>query len=197
MIFDEKGFLYLQKSGKDDILKKTFGFAERMEGESMRLAIVPGSFDPITVGHVNIIERAARLFDLVVVAVMINDQKKYRFTIEQRAQLAKLSCSHIPNVKVLISEGLLVDVVDSLGAAAIVKGVRTVKDFRYEQEMALFIKLRNPRAETVYLPCDPKYKRISSTLARERIDERKPLDGILMPEAIEKLKRGFDEPFGK
>lgn len=159
----------------------------------MKLAIVPGSFDPITVGHVNIIERAAKLFDVVVVTVMINAQKEYRFTIEQRAQLAELSCIHIPNVKVLVSEGLLVDVVDALGASVIVKGVRTVKDFRYEQEMALINKLHNPRAETIYLPCDPKYKRISSTLARAWMDEGKPLDSILMPKAIERLKNGFEE----
>lgn len=154
----------------------------------MKLAVVPGSFDPITIGHVDVIERAAKLFDTVVVAVMINAEKEYRFTIEQRAELAELSCMHIPNVRVLTGEGMLVDVVDALGATAIVKGVRTVVDFRYEQQMAWWNRAKNPRAETIYLPCDPKYKRVSSTLARRYMDELRPLDGILMPEAIKRIK---------
>ncbi len=158
----------------------------------MSLAIVPGSFDPITVGHVDVIERTAKLFDTVVVAVMMNADKEYRFTIEQRAQLAKISCAHIPNVKVLVSEGMLVDVVRELGATAIVKGVRTAKDFVYEQKMAHHNRELNPKAETLYLPCSPKLKRISSTLVRRRMEEKRSLDGLLMPEAIRKLKEGFD-----
>ncbi|MBO4979267.1 MAG: pantetheine-phosphate adenylyltransferase [Clostridia bacterium] len=158
----------------------------------MSLAIVPGSFDPITVGHVDVIERTAKLFDTVVVAVIMNASKEYRFTIEQRAQLAKISCAHIPNVKVLVSEGMLVDVVRELGATAIVKGVRTAKDFAYEQKMAHYNRALNPKAETLYLPCSPELKRISSTLVRKRMDENRSLEGILMPEAIRKLKEGFD-----
>lgn len=158
----------------------------------MSLAVVPGSFDPITVGHVDIIERTAKMFDVVVVAVMLNASKQYRFTIEQRAQLAKISCAHIPNVKVLISEGMLVDVVDELNATAIVKGVRTIKDFRYEQEMAHYNRAKNPKAETLYMPCTPSVKRISSTLVRRAMDEGRPLEGLLMPDAIRKLSEGFD-----
>ncbi len=158
----------------------------------MSLAIVPGSFDPITVGHVDVIERTAKMFDVVVVAVMLNDQKQYRFTIDQRAQLAKISCAHIPNVQVLVSEGMLVDVVRELGATAIVKGVRTVKDFRYEQEMAYYNRAQEPKAETLYLPCSPHLKRISSTLVRRLMDENKSLEGVLMPDAIRKIEAGFD-----
>ena len=154
----------------------------------MSLAIVPGSFDPMTIGHVDIVERAAKIFDTVVVMVMINSQKNYMFTTEQRYQLAKLSCDHIPNVKVLYSEGMLVDVVRELGANAIVKGVRTIKDFKYEQEMAYYNKSRNPEAETMYLPCNPDLKRISSTLVRKYITEGKPLENILMPTVIRKLQ---------
>lgn len=160
----------------------------------MSLAIVPGSFDPITVGHVDVIERTAKLFDMVVVVVMLNDQKQYRFSIEQRAQLAKISCAHIPNVKVLISEGMLVDVVKELGATAVVKGVRTVKDFRYEQGMAYYNRAKNPKAETLYMPCSPQFKRISSTLARRFMDENRSLEGVLMPDAIRKIKEGFQVP---
>lgn len=154
----------------------------------MKLAVIPGSFDPMTVGHVDVVERAAKIFDVVVVTVMVNPNKQCLFTMEQRSQIAKISCAHIPNVKVLVSEGMLVDVVDSLGASAIVKGVRTVKDFQYEQGMAIYNREKNPRAETLYLPADPKYKRISSTLARRLIEEQRPLDGVLMPDAIRKLE---------
>ena len=106
----------------------------------MSLAIVPGSFDPITVGHVDVIERASKIFDTVVVMVMVNKEKQYMFTIDQRTQLAKLSCAHLENVKVLSSEGMLVDAVNELGASVIVKGVRTIKDFKYEQVQAYWNK---------------------------------------------------------
>lgn len=154
----------------------------------MSLAIVPGSFDPITVGHVDVIERTAKMFDTVVVMVMMNKEKQYMFTIDERTQLAKLSCDHLPNVKVLSSEGMLIDAINELGANAIIKGVRTIKDFKYEQTQAYWNKEHNPKAETLYLPCDPKLKRVSSTLVRKLIEEDKPLDGVLMPTAIKKLK---------
>ncbi len=154
----------------------------------MKLAVIPGSYDPMTVGHVDVVERAAKIFDAVVVTVMVNPDKEYMFTMEQRTQLAKISCAHLPNVKVLCSEGMLVDVVRELGASAIVKGIRTVKDFQYEQPMAYYNREKNPNAETLYLPADPKYKRVSSTLARRLIAEEKTLGGVLMPDAIRKLE---------
>lgn len=154
----------------------------------MSLAIVPGSFDPITVGHVDVIERAAAIFDTVVVMVMVNREKSYMFGIDKRTQLAKLSCDHLDNVKVLSSEGMLVDAVRELGANAIIKGVRTIKDFKYEQIQAYYNKERNPQAETLYLPADPKLKNVSSTRVRQMIADGKKLDGILMPTAIKMLQ---------
>ena len=154
----------------------------------MSLAIVPGSFDPITVGHVDVIERASKIFDTVVVMVMVNKEKQYMFTIDQRTQLAKLSCDHLDNVKVLSSEGMLIDAVNELGANVIIKGVRTINDFKYEQVQAYWNKEHNPKAETMYLPSDPKLKRVSSTLVRKLIEENKSLEGILMPTAIKKLE---------
>ena len=153
----------------------------------MKIAIIPGSFDPMTLGHVNVVERAAKMFDEVVVAVMINDQKQYRFTLEQKTELAALSCAHSPNARVISDRGMLVDLVDRLGACAIVKGIRTLKDFRYEQPMAYFNRSHNPNAETLYLPCDKSMSRISSTLVRRRLDEGKKPEGLLHPKAIEKL----------
>ena len=153
----------------------------------MSIAIIPGSFDPMTLGHVDVVERAAKMFDEVVVAVMINPGKQYRFSVEQKTELATLSCAHIPNVRVIADGGMLIDLVDKLGACAIVKGIRTLKDFRYEQEMAYWNRAHNPKAETLYLPCDANFSRISSTLVRRRLDEGRPLEGLVSPAAVAKL----------
>ncbi len=154
----------------------------------MSVAIIPGSFDPMTVGHVDVIERASKIFDRVIVMVMVNREKKYMFSIEERTEFAKLSCSHLSNVEVMCSEGMLIDVVDELGANVIIKGVRSVKDFSYEQVQAYWNKEHNPKAETMYLPSNPKFKRVSSTMVRKLIDEGKRLDGVLMPAVISRLK---------
>lgn len=154
----------------------------------MSVAIIPGSFDPMTVGHVDVVERASKLFDRVIVLVMINREKKYMFSIDERTEFARLSCEHIPNVKVMCSEGMLIDAVDALEADVIVKGVRTIKDFKYEQIQAYWNREHNEKAETLYLPSDPKLKRVSSTVVRRLIDEGKRLDGVLMPAVIARLK---------
>ena len=96
----------------------------------MKIAVVPGSFDPMTVGHVNIIERASKLFDKVFVAVMINDTKQYMFTREQRTEIAKLSVAHLPNVEVIFDDGMLWELSLRLGATVIVKGIRDYKDYQ-------------------------------------------------------------------
>lgn len=153
----------------------------------MRIAIIPGSFDPMTLGHVDVVERAAKMFDEVVVAIMINPQKNYRFTVAEKTELAAISCAHIPNARVISDDGMLINLVDKLGACAIIKGIRTLKDFRYEQTMAYWNRAHNPQAETLYLPCDAAFSRISSTLVRKRMEEGKALDGLMSPDAIAKL----------
>ena len=153
----------------------------------MSIAIIPGSFDPMTLGHVDVVERASKMFDEVVVAVMINPQKDYRFTVAEKTELAALSCAHIPNARVISDEGMLIDLVDKLNACAIIKGIRTIKDFRYEQTMAYWNRAHNPAAETLYLPCNTSFARISSTLVRKRMEEGKTLEGLVSPVAIKKL----------
>lgn len=153
----------------------------------MKIAIVPGSFDPITVGHVDLIERAAALFDEVVVAVMINADKTYRFSKEQRLELATLSCAHIPGARVVFDEGMLVDLFDRVGANVIVKGLRNAEDFVYEQRMASYNKEKNPKAETVYLPCAEGYEGITSTVVRRRLDEGLSVEDLIHPNALPKL----------
>lgn len=153
----------------------------------MKIAIVPGSFDPMTVGHVDIVERAANMFDQVVVAVMINRDKTYRFSMDQRQEMAALSCAHVPNVKVISDEGMLADLAARLGACAIVKGIRDEKDLVYEQKMAQYNKERNPAAETVFLTCDPRYSSVSSTAVREALAEGRPIDALVSPAILTKL----------
>ena len=150
----------------------------------MRIAVIPGSFDPMTTGHINIIERASLLFDKVFVAVMINDAKQYMFTREQRTEIARLSVAHLPNVEVIFDDALLADLALRLDACAIVKGIRDYKDYQYEFEMAQYNYKKNPKAQTVFLPCDVGAREISSTAVRERINEGKDISDIVSKNAI-------------
>lgn len=153
----------------------------------MKIAILPGSYDPMTVGHVNVIERAARMFDEVVVAVMNNDSKQYMLTAEERTVIATVSCAHIQNARVIADGGMLVDLVDAIDACAIVKGIRNEDDLAYEQNMARWNKEKNPRAETLYLPCDDALSEISSTAVRALIEQGKSPEGLVADAALAKL----------
>ena len=150
----------------------------------MRIAVIPGSFDPMTTGHINIIERASRLFDKVFVAVLINDTKQYMFTREQRTEIARLSVAHLPNVEVIFDDGMLADLALRLDACAIVKGIRDYKDYQYEFEMAQYNYRKNPKAQTVFLPCDEGAREISSTAVRQRINNGKDISDIVSKNAI-------------
>ena len=150
----------------------------------MNIAIVPGSFDPMTVGHINIIERAAKLFDKVYVAVMINNTKEYMFTREQRTEIARLSVEHLSNVEVIFDDGMLWELALRLDANVIVKGIRDYKDYQYEFEMAQFNFKKNPNAQTVFLPCDEGAREISSTAVRDRIAHGKDISDIISKNAI-------------
>lgn len=158
----------------------------------MITALIPGSYNPVTLGHLDVITRAAAVFDRVVVAVMTNDMHKYvagvepkfyLFNEEARFEMTRLACAHLSNVEVISAGGMLIDLVDRVQADLIVKGVRNTADFAYEQEHALWNRAHNPRAETVYLPADPAFDGISSTLARERMEAGESLEDLL-PEAV-------------
>ena len=151
----------------------------------MNIAIVPGSFDPMTVGHINIIERAAKLFDKVYVAVMINNTKEYMFTREQRTEIARLSVEHLPNVEVIFDDGMLWELALRLDACAIVKGIRDYKDYQYEFEMAQYNYKKNPNAQTVFLPCDEGAREISSTAVRERLSRGEDISDVISKNALE------------
>lgn len=132
----------------------------------MRIAICPGSFDPVTLGHIDIIERAAEIFDKVVVLVMSNSAKKSAFTVDERIELIR-KCVKISNVTVDTYDGLLVDYARNNNATAIVKGLRAVSDFDYEFQQALINKSLYPKIETVFLPAKGDNMFLSSSMVKE------------------------------
>ena len=152
------------------------------------LAVVPGSFDPITVGHIDIIRRAAEQFNSVVVAVMINSSKEYMFTIEQRAAIAAEAVKDIAGVSVVSSEGMLWELCRDLDADAIVKGYRNQADYDYELAMAKYNEEHYPDAKTVLLKSDDALEHISSTLVREKILSGADLEDFLPSAAISKIQ---------
>jgi pantetheine-phosphate adenylyltransferase len=133
---------------------------------SMRRAVAPGSFDPITLGHLDVIERAASIFDEVVVAVLVNSTKAGLFSVEERIDLIERSVSHLPQVRVDSWSGLLVDYCREHEIAAIVKGLRAVSDFDYELQMSqMNLKLKG--IETFFMATKPDYSFLSSSLVKE------------------------------
>ena len=149
-----------------------------------RIAIVPGSFDPITNGHVNIIERASEMYDKVYVAVMINDQKQYMFSLEQRKQIVSACFKGRENIEVISSDGWLWMLAKELNACAIVKGYRNETDLAYEKNMAQFNEAHYPEGKTVLLKADEALCDLSSTSVRELIKQGNSLDEFLPQEAI-------------
>ena len=131
------------------------------------IAVCPGSFDPVTVGHIDIIHRAASMFSKVVVVVMKNTAKSPLFTAEERAQMIRESTTDLPNVTVDVFDGLLADYTKAIGAGAIVKGLRAMSDFEYEFQMALTNKKLNPNTETVFFTTKAEYMYLSSSMLKQ------------------------------
>lgn len=165
-----------------------------MQNKKIRRAIVPGSFDPMTLGHKDILQRAASLYDEVYLGLLINPSKKYLFDLETRILIAKCAASDIPNASVVHSDGLLVELARELGCEAIVKGIRNKEDLDYEIRMARINKELAPEIETVFLPCGEGLGEISSTLVRSLL-EKNELDGaekLLPAGALDIIKaRGY------
>ena len=156
----------------------------------MNIAIYPGSFDPITLGHLDIIRRAAACFDRVYVCVMVNCEKKQpMFTPERRLELIRHSVAHISNVEVENWSGLLADYVRAKNAHILVKGVRNCADFELENQMARINQGICPGLETLLLPASAEFEHFSSTMVRELIRYHQPLEKYVPAPVAEELMR--------
>ncbi len=133
----------------------------------MRTAIYPGSFDPITNGHLDLVQRATKLFDHVIVAVAVNDGKKPLFTLSERIEMVKSSLPSFPEAEVDSFDGLLVDYVDHRGGQAIIRGLRAVSDFEFEFQLALMNRKLNERVETIFMMPKDTYTFLSSRIVKE------------------------------
>ena len=156
----------------------------------MAIAIYPGSFDPIHLGHVRIVENAATIFDQVIVVVMQNREKKGFLSIEKRQELLKTSFEHLDNVVTDSSTGLVVAVDKALNAEVIIKGLRSSADFEIEMQMAQTNK-KISAINTVFIPTDPEYSYISSRFIREISSEGGDVSGLVPKPVSDLLKRGL------
>ncbi len=154
----------------------------------MRTAVCPGSFDPVTCGHVDVISRAAELFDEVTVAVLANESKAGLFEVEERMEMLSLVLEKLPTVTVMSFSGLLVDFCRRHEVTAVVKGLRTTADFGYELQMAQ-MNARIAGVETVLLPTSPQWSFVSSTLVKEVAAFGGDVSGLVPSEVLERLKR--------
>src|SRR5919106_6865917 len=153
------------------------------------LAVYPGSFDPMTNGHVDIITRGARLFDRIIVALLVNAEKAPLFTLAERLDIARAVFTRLPNVEVDTFDGLLVDYVERRKAQVIVRGLRAVSDFEFEFQMALMNRRLNGKIDTVFMMPAEQYTYISSRLIKEVFSLGGRVHG-LVPELVEQRLRG-------
>lgn len=153
------------------------------------VAVYPGSFDPITNGHLDLIERGARLFDHLIVAILRHDSKQALFSVEERVEMLSEVVAPFPNVAVDSFGGLLVDYAARNNATAILRGVRAISDYEYELQMALMNRRLQPRIETVFLMAGEAYSFISSRLVKELFGLGGNISGLVPPSVELKLKK--------
>ena len=159
----------------------------------MRKAVCPGSFDPITKGHLDIIRRAAALFDEVTVVVLVNPAKNCTFSLEERLDFIRRVTADIPNVKADSFSGLLVDYMEQQGAHAIVKGLRAVSDFEYEFQMSLTNKKLNPKVETLFLNTSQEYMFLSSSIVKQIAEFGGDISEFIPAEILDDIRKGLEK----
>ena len=155
----------------------------------MRLAIYPGSFDPITNGHVDVIARAATLFDQVIVGAARNETKQGLFSMEERVAMMEEVTGRFPNVKVVAFEGLLVEFAKREGAVAVVRGLRAISDFEFEFQMALMNRKLEPTVETVFLTPREEYTYLSSRIVKEIARLGGAVDAFVPAAVVDALRK--------
>lgn len=157
----------------------------------MRIAIYPGSFDPITLGHLDIIERSSKLFDKVIVVIMDNSKKQGLFSKEERLTMIKEACSHMTNVECEIGSGLSVEYAKNKGACAMIRGMRAVADYEYEMKLSMTNMKLNKDIETIFLLSKPEHAFISSSMIKELVSYKQDVSGFV-PRCVEmQLKQKF------
>ncbi len=159
----------------------------------MRIAIYPGSFDPVTLGHLNIIKRAALCFDKLVVCVMVNSNKQGMFTPQERVDMLRRVTEKYPNVEIDFSDELLAGYAKRIGARVVVKGLRAVSDYESEVQMAVINRKLNPELETMFLASSDKYTYLSSTIVKEMAKYGTDLCAFLPHEIVEDVHRKMGE----
>lgn len=150
----------------------------------MKIAVYPGSFDPITKGHLNIIERAARLFDRVIVCVMVNCEKRPLFTLEEREEHLRRVTAHLPNVTVDSHNGLLAEYAEEHNCCTIIKGLRAGSDFEKEFQMAMINRKLNPKLDSLFLTAEHQFMYLSSSAVKEMGYYGADLSDFLPPEIM-------------
>lgn len=159
----------------------------------MRIAVYPGSFDPPTKGHLDIIQRGAAIFDEVIVAVLNNSSKKCVFTLEERVELLRDCVKDIENVKVESFSGLLIDYCNKEHISAIIRGLRAVSDFEYELQMAQMNRSLNKNVETIFLTTSTKYSFLSSSIVKEVAKYNGDISNLVS----ENVEKALNEKLGK
>jgi len=159
----------------------------------MKKAIYPGSFDPITNGHLDIIERSSKIFDKLVVAIANNSEKKTLFEPNEREEIINLSINHLDNVEVKIFNGLLIDFAKQEKLNIIVRGLRVLSDFEYEFKMALMNRNLDDEITTLFMMAHEKYTHISSSLIKEVLSHGGNIDDYIPNSVIEKIKIKINE----
>lgn len=151
----------------------------------------PGSFDPITIGHLDLIERCSEKFEEVIVAIMINGSKSGTFTLEERLEMVQESIQHMPNVKVEVGEGLTIEFAQKLECDVLVRGIRAVMDYEYELQQATANRILCPHIETLFLVANPKYSYISSSVAKEIAKYGGAMDGFVTKNVARRLEEKY------
>ena len=163
----------------------------------MKTAIYPGSFDPVTLGHYDIIERSSKIFDKLIVGVLNNSAKSPLFSVEERVNMLKDVTSHFPNVEVQSFAGLLIDFVRSNDANVIVRGLRAITDFEYELQLAQMNRVIAPEIDTLFLTTNLKYAYLSSSMAKEVAMYGWDISSFLSPEIAEKVREKYAAQAGQ
>ncbi len=164
----------------------------------MKTAIYPGSFDPVTLGHLNVIKRAARCFDRLVVCIMVNSEKPAgMFTPEERVDMLRRVCDKLPNVEIDQYAGLVADYARIQRACTLIKGLRAVSDYEKEVQMAMINRQLNPRLDTMFLPSLAKYNHLSSSVVKEMARYGADLSDFVPREIIDEVNQRIRTNLGR